>query len=173
MDVAVWLRSLGLEQYEGAFRDNAVDATVPPKLTAEDLKDLGVTAVGHRRMFLDAIARLRSPASEEQRSFAAPLAGPGTAPPATDTAAERRQVTVMFSDLVGLAALSSGMDPEDFGEIIAACHKCVAEPSSIASRAKSSFVRPSAMPSVPTSISIALLLLRANSKPDHGNCAPP
>jgi hypothetical protein len=52
MDVVVWLRSLGLEQYEAAFRENGVDETVLPKLTAEDVKDLGVTAVGHRRKLL-------------------------------------------------------------------------------------------------------------------------
>ena len=60
MDVAAWLRNLGLEQYEQAFRDNAVDATVLPQLTAEDLKDLGVSLVGHRRKLLAAIAVLPS-----------------------------------------------------------------------------------------------------------------
>ena len=59
MDVADWLRALGLEQYEAAFRENAVDAELLPNLTADDLKDLGVTSVGHRRQFLDAIAALR------------------------------------------------------------------------------------------------------------------
>jgi hypothetical protein len=65
MDLAVWLRSLGLEQYEAAFRENAVDDAVLPKLTAEDLKDLGVTAVGHRRKLLEAIAELRSETKTE------------------------------------------------------------------------------------------------------------
>jgi hypothetical protein len=60
MDVASWLRSLGLEQYEAAFRENGVDETVLSKLTAEDVKDLGVTAVGHRRKLVEAIAVLRS-----------------------------------------------------------------------------------------------------------------
>ncbi len=55
MDIAAWLKSLGLEQYEHAFRENAIDADVLPKLTAEDLKDLGITAVGHRRKLLEAI----------------------------------------------------------------------------------------------------------------------
>ena len=59
MDVAVWLRSLGLEKYEAAFRDNEVDDSVLPNLTAEDLKELGVAALGHRRKLLDAIAALR------------------------------------------------------------------------------------------------------------------
>jgi SAM domain (Sterile alpha motif)/Adenylate and Guanylate cyclase catalytic domain len=122
MDLAVWLRSLGLEQYEAAFRENGVDETVLPKLTAEDVKDLGVTAVGHRRKLLEAIADLRSNTNTE----VAESAGPATAP-TRDAAAERRQVTVMFSDLVGSTALSTRMDPEDLREIISAYQKCVAE----------------------------------------------
>jgi hypothetical protein len=65
MDLAVWLRTIGLEQYEAAFRENAIDDAVLPKLTAEDLKDLGVTAVGHRRKLLEAIAELRSETKAE------------------------------------------------------------------------------------------------------------
>ncbi|WP_247973878.1 SAM domain-containing protein [Bradyrhizobium sp. 195] len=60
MDISAWLRGLGLERYEQAFRENAIDEAILPKLTAEDLKDLGVTAVGHRRILLDAIAALRA-----------------------------------------------------------------------------------------------------------------
>ena len=123
MDVGGWLRSLGLEQYEAAFRENEIDETVLPSLTAEDLKDLGVGIVGHRRKLLDAIAALRAEASAPT-----PLSD---APPATDKAAkdtaERRQVTVMFSDLVGSTALSARMDPEDLREVISAYQKCVAE----------------------------------------------
>ncbi len=59
MDIAEWLRGLGLGQYEPAFRENAIDGTVLPSLTAEDLKDLGVGLVGHRRRLLDAVARAR------------------------------------------------------------------------------------------------------------------
>src|SRR6516225_3333980 len=100
MDVGDWLRKLGLEEYEGAFRENKINETVLPKLTSEDLKELGVTALGHRRMLLDAIAALRAPASAP-----APLsdASAATDKAAKDTA-ERRQVTVMFSDLVGSTA---------------------------------------------------------------------
>jgi class 3 adenylate cyclase/predicted ATPase/ABC-type transport system involved in cytochrome c biogenesis ATPase subunit len=123
MDVRGWLRRLGLDQYEAAFRENEIDDTVLPSLTAEDLKDLGVGSVGHRRKLLDAIAALRAEAS-------APTSLPD-APPATDKAikdtAERRQVTVMFSDLVGSTALSTRMDPEDLREIISAYQMCVAE----------------------------------------------
>src|SRR5215475_688521 len=117
MDLGGWLRTLGLGKYEAAFRENEIDETVLPSLTHETLKELGVTAVGHRLKLLDAIAVLRSDAS-------------GKAPP-VDTAttsstpsahpedrAERRQVTVMFSDLVGATALSARMDPEDLREVI-------------------------------------------------------
>ena len=123
MDVGGWLRRLGLEQYEAAFRENGISEKVLPNLTAEDLKDLGVGMVGHRRMLLDAIVALRAEASAPT-----PLSD---APPATDKAAkdtaERRQVTVMFSDLVGSTALSARMDPEDLREVISAYQKCVAE----------------------------------------------
>ena len=123
MDVGGWLRRLGLEQYEAAFRENKIDDTVLPSLTAEDLKDLGVGFVGHRRKLLDAIAALRAEASAPTPLSDAPLA---TDKAAKDTA-ERRQVTVMFSDLVGSTALSARMDPEDLREVISAYQKCVAE----------------------------------------------
>ena len=121
MDIVVWLRDLGLGQYEAAFRENEIDETVLPGLTVEDLKELGVAALGHRRKLLDAIAALRGDAS--------PAPTPGVAAveaPLRDTA-ERRQVTVMFSDLVGSTALSARMDPEDLREVISAYQKCVAE----------------------------------------------
>jgi hypothetical protein len=123
MDVGGWLRSLGLERYEAAFRENRIDDTVLPSLTAEDLKDLGVGFVGDRRKLLNAIAALRAEAS-------APTAL-SHAPPANDKAgtnsAERRQVTVMFSDLVGSTSLSARMDPEDLREVISAYQRCVAD----------------------------------------------
>jgi class 3 adenylate cyclase len=123
MDVGGWLRRLGLEQYEAIFRENEIDDAVLPSLTAEDLKDLGVCVIGHRRKLLDAIAALRAPASAPT-----PLSD---ASPATDKAAadsaERRQVTVMFSDLVGSTALSARLDPEDLREVISAYQRCVAE----------------------------------------------
>ena len=110
MDVGAWLRKLGLEQYEGAFRENRIDDTVLPRLTAEDLKDLGVGFVGDRRKLLDAIAAVRAEASAPTVSLSD--AFPAVDKSAKDTA-ERRQVTVMFSDLVGSTALSARMDPED------------------------------------------------------------
>ena len=122
MDVVVWLRSLGLEEYEVAFRDNKINELVLPSLTAEDLKELGVAALGHRRILLDAIAALRAATGEK-----APSAEVATAPRSPEDRAERRQVTVMFSDLVGSTALSGRMDPEDLREVISAYQNCVAE----------------------------------------------
>jgi predicted ATPase/class 3 adenylate cyclase len=123
MDLGGWLRSLGLERYEAAFRENEIDETVLPSLTQEDLKELGVAALGHRRKLLDAIAALRADTN------AAPAATPS--PAAVDASprdtAERRQITVLFSDLVGSTALSARMDPEDLREVISAYQKCVAE----------------------------------------------
>src|SRR5262249_33162033 len=108
MDVVVWLRSLGLEEYEAAFRDNKINERVLPNLTQEDLKEIGVGPVGHRRILLDAIAALRSAGSP------ADVTPPSTTPSVSaEDRAERRQVTVMFSDLVGSTALSARMDPED------------------------------------------------------------
>jgi SAM domain (Sterile alpha motif)/Adenylate and Guanylate cyclase catalytic domain len=123
MDVASWLRSLGLEQYEAAFRENAITEKLLPSLTAEDLKDLGVAVVGHRRALLNGIADLRSNTNPEPASS---VGSPTAAVPAKGTLAERRQVTVMFSDLVGSTAMSARMDPEDLREVISAYQKCVA-----------------------------------------------
>ena len=126
MDIVVWLRSLGLGQYEAAFRDNEIDETVLPNLTAEDLKDLGVSVVGHRRKLLDAIAALRTEAGTKAPSPDA--ANTSSAPTISlEDRAERRQITVMFSDLVGSTTLSARMDPEDLRELISAYHKCVAD----------------------------------------------
>src|SRR6516165_10130664 len=123
MDLGGWLRRLGLEQYEAAFRENEIDETVLPNLTAEDLKDLGVGIVGHRRKLLDSIAALHADVSAKPPP---PHADPITDRRAKDTA-ERRQVTVMFSDLVGSTALSARLDPEDLREVMANYHKCAAE----------------------------------------------
>jgi class 3 adenylate cyclase len=118
--------TLGLERYEAVFRENEINERVLPSLTAEDLKELGVSALGHRRILLDAIAALRT-----DTGVKAPFADVATAtnalsaPP--EDRAERRQVTVMFSDLVGSTALSARMDPEDLREVISAYQKCVAE----------------------------------------------
>jgi class 3 adenylate cyclase len=126
MDVVVWLRSLGLGKYEAAFRENEIDETVLPSLTHETLKELGVTAVGHRLKLLDAIAALRN--DESGKTPSVDGATTSSAPSVhLEDRAERRQVTVMFSDLVGSTALSARMDPEDLREVFSAYQKCVAE----------------------------------------------
>jgi predicted ATPase/class 3 adenylate cyclase len=118
IDVALWLRDLGLEQYGPDFANNDIDGAVLPELTAEDLIALGVTSVGHRRRLLSAIAALRDQPSEA----AAPAS---TA--AFTVEAERRQLTIMFCDLVGSTSLSARFDPEDLREIVGAYHSCVAD----------------------------------------------
>ena len=117
MDIVVWLRSLGLGRYEAIFRDNDIDEAVLPSLTHENLKELGVASFGHRVKLLDAIAALR-PSSDLSTA---------TSAPSPEDRGERRQVTVMFSDLVGSTALSARMDPEDLREVISTYQKCVAE----------------------------------------------
>ena len=124
MDIVVWLRSLGLGKYEAAFRENEIDETVLPSLTHETLKELGVSAVGHRLKLLDAIAALGNVQGAKAPSAAA---APSTSSKRPEGRAERRQVTVMFSDLVGSTALSARMDPEDLREVIWAYQKCVAD----------------------------------------------
>jgi class 3 adenylate cyclase/tetratricopeptide (TPR) repeat protein len=123
MDIAAWLQDLGLERYAPAFRDNEINERVLPSLTAEDLKDLGVTLVGHRRLLLDAIAALGSAGTAAAASATA--APPDAPAPSTDT--ERRQLTVMFCDLVGSTALSTRHDPEDLRELIGDYHRAVAD----------------------------------------------
>jgi class 3 adenylate cyclase len=113
MDVAAWLRSLGLGKYEAAFRDNEVDDSVLPKLTAEDLKELGVTALGHRRKLLDAIAALRSDEHAKTRGTAQDAAGLPTSSPTAEVTGERRPLTVAFIDLVGSTVLGGELDQED------------------------------------------------------------
>src|SRR5438067_427901 len=121
MDIAAWLRDLGFAQYEGAFRDNDIDADVLRRLTADDLRELGVASIGHRRRLLDAISLLSEGAAmpTEEPALA------DAAAPARE--AERRQITVMFCDLVGSTALASRLDPEDLREVIGAYHRVVAE----------------------------------------------
>jgi class 3 adenylate cyclase/predicted ATPase len=119
MDVAAWLQGLGLERYAPAFRDNEIDWGVLPKLTSEDLREIGVAAIGHRRMLLDAVAALGA---------SAPAATMGAAlPDASAVDAERRQLTVMFCDLVGSTSLSTRYDPEDLRELLGDYHRAVAE----------------------------------------------
>ena len=123
MDILAWLRELGLERYEEAFRENEIAAEILPKLTADDLKDIGVTIVGHRRKLLEAIAALTKPALAQQPGPRAEAEAP---PTARASAAERRQLTVMFVDLVGSTALSAALDPEEMSAAIRVYQNAVA-----------------------------------------------
>jgi class 3 adenylate cyclase len=120
VDIAAWLRGLGLEQYEPAFLANEIDEKVLPHLASEDLREIGVVPIGHRRRLLDAIAVLGASAP----TTAVTAAVSGTSAPGD---AERRQLTVMFCDLVGSTPLSARLDPEDLRGIIGAYHRCVAD----------------------------------------------
>jgi class 3 adenylate cyclase len=117
--VADLLEKLGMSEYAQRFAENDIDASVLPHLTDQSLKELGVS-LGHRLKILAAI-----------REFSGPTPAPPQPAISTETkpqdSAERRQVTVMFSDLVGSTALSARMDPEDLREIISAYQRCVAE----------------------------------------------
>ena len=114
--IAEWLASIGLGEYAQRFGENAIDLSVVRDLTEQDLKDLGVL-LGHRRKMLRAIAELEGDVLRKL---------PGTQPAPRDSA-ERRQLTVMFCDLVGSSALSNRLDPEDLRAVIGAYHACIAE----------------------------------------------
>jgi class 3 adenylate cyclase/predicted ATPase len=117
--IADWLKTLGMSEYAQRFAENDIDIAVLPHLTDQHLKDLGVS-LGHRLKMLHAVAQLAG------AGRTTPQPAPVTEQKSQDTA-ERRQVTVMFSDLVGSTALSARMDPEDLREVLSAYQKCVAE----------------------------------------------
>jgi hypothetical protein len=108
MDVLVWLRSLGLERYEAAFRENEINERVLPSLAAEDLKELGVTALGHRRILLDAIAALRADTGGKTPPADLPSTPSATSVSPEDRA-ERRQVTAASVVLSALSAIASAL----------------------------------------------------------------
>jgi class 3 adenylate cyclase len=114
-----WLEKLGLSEYARRFAENGISIAALHHLTDLDLKEIGVL-LGHRRIMLAAIAELARAAE----SVAQPVVGSEARP---RDGAERRQVTVMFSDLVGSTALSARMDPEDLREVISAYQNCVAQ----------------------------------------------
>ena len=116
MDIAVWLRGLGLERYEPAFRENEIDAEVLPELTEAHLERLGLP-LGPRLRLLKAITALREGALPPSNALAPAAAPSGEA--------ERRQLTVMFCDLVGSTALSARLDPEDLRAVLGAYQGCV------------------------------------------------
>jgi class 3 adenylate cyclase len=119
-EIADWLEKLGMSEYAQLFVDNSIDdVSILRDLTDQDLKDVGVP-LGHRRKMLPAIAELSGTASAAPQPTAQPE-------PKPQDGAERRQLTVMFTDLVGSTALSTKLDPEDLRSVIGAYHKCVAE----------------------------------------------
>jgi class 3 adenylate cyclase len=115
MDVGTWLGSLGLDQYASAFRENRIEADAVPELTDQLLRDIGVP-LGHRLRMLRAVRDLGGPASL--------VAQPATVEPVLH--AERRHMTVMFCDLLGLSALAAELDPEDIAELIRSCQSAIA-----------------------------------------------
>src|SRR3954447_19770031 len=129
MEVAAWLAVLGLGQYTRAFAENGVDAEVLPRLTAEDLKEMGVVAVGHRRKLVDAIAALHDRGASVNgaaRGREAPAGEPAPPQaPARPPGAERRQLTVLFADLAGSTALSAQLDPEEMRDVLRAYQDAV------------------------------------------------
>ena len=114
-----WLKTIGLEQYSDAFEANDIDLDLLVQVDDQIMKDIGVASAGHRLRIRNAIAKLSTQVKNESAHGALTAAG--------ETSAERRHVTVMFSDLVGSTALSARMDPEDLREVISAYQKCVAE----------------------------------------------
>jgi class 3 adenylate cyclase len=115
MDVGGWLRGLGLGQYEEPFRDNKIDADLLPRLTVDDLKDIGVSVVGDRRRLLDAIAVIAG--ADPPADLPAP---PRKSAPSKglEASAERRPITVMFCDLVGSTSLAAKLDAEDWRNLV-------------------------------------------------------
>jgi class 3 adenylate cyclase len=122
--IADWLKKLGMSEYAERFAENRIDLSVLPDLTDQDLKELGMV-LGDRRKMLRAIANLE--ATEKSTPAVTAAASASAVPVELHDTGERRQVTVMFSDLVGSTALSARMDPEDLREVISAYQKCVAE----------------------------------------------
>jgi class 3 adenylate cyclase len=125
-DLARWLEKLGMSEYAQRFAENRIDLSVLPDLTDQDLKELGIV-LGYRRKIVRAIGELSNARAPVQAPPTSTLPVTPSVSAATETSAERRQVTVMFSDLVGSTALSARMDPEDLREVISAYQKCVAD----------------------------------------------
>ena len=122
MDIASWLDRMKLGRYAPAFLENDIDGEVLACLTADDLVGLGVTSIGHRRKLLDAIAALRDAGTPGRPAPAPPASMAAGQPPK----GERRQLTVLFADLVGSTALSARLDPEEMGQLLRAYHDAVA-----------------------------------------------
>ena len=117
MDVGGWLRSLGLDEYEGAFRENGIDEHVLGRVTAEELRRIGVSAIGDRRRLLTAIGELTAASLSMERRQAPGLV---QRPKTPETSAERRPIAVMFCDLVGSTGLAASLDVEDWRSLLSA-----------------------------------------------------
>ena len=115
MDVGGWLRGLGLGQYEEKFRDNKIDADLLPRLTVDDLKDIGVSVVGDRRRLLDAIAAIAGAGRPADLPASPTKSAPSKG---LQASAERRPITVMFCDLVGSTSLAATLDAEDWRNLV-------------------------------------------------------
>jgi class 3 adenylate cyclase len=124
-EIADWLRGLGFEQYIRCFAEDDIESSILRDLSDDDLEKIGVTSLGHRRKLLRAIADFKNIEKSAPVAARPPAAAPAVA--RQPDFAERRQITVMFSDLVGSTALSARMDPEDLREVISAYQNCVAE----------------------------------------------
>jgi class 3 adenylate cyclase len=128
MDIGSWLRDLGLERYVAAFADNDVTPTILPHLCAADLKELGVASVGHRRLLLAAIDKLREgPISARDPPETLTSGSSPSSPLAGDDEGERRHLTVMFCDIVGSTTLARELDPEDMRVVTRAFYSSCAE----------------------------------------------
>ena len=117
-DIAGWLKEIGLGQYDVQFREHDIDDDVLLTLTSEDLKEIGVATVGHRRKLLNAIAELAR--AEDVETLPEPMSR------FVSQVAERRQMTVLFCDLVGSTALSERLDPEDMSDVLRSFHDLLA-----------------------------------------------
>src|SRR5579863_5359019 len=119
MDIAEWLKGLGLSQYAESFSAEGIDLSVIGSLSDQDLKDLGVALMGHRRKVMAAAAQIKLP-ERPPASSTAPAGLPSTPPPRAKDEAERRPITVMFCDLVGSTSLAAKLDAEDWRELVGA-----------------------------------------------------
>ncbi len=126
IDIGKWLADLGLPQYEPAFRDNDIDAGLLAELTSEDLKDIGVISVGHRRQMLGAMALLNQPTEPVQTDPDLPISSLQYSDTGESSEAERRHLTVMFVDLVGSTEMATRMDAEDMRDVITSYQNTVA-----------------------------------------------
>src|ERR1700731_2819772 len=128
-DIAGWLEKIGLGKYAEAFRSNDIDFDVLPALGPDELKELGVS-LGDRQRLLKAIAARSGAAAETpvpvaQAGKTPAVPAPAPSAPAQEPTAERRQLTVLFADLVGSTALSQALDPEDLRDVLHAYHEAV------------------------------------------------